>query len=115
MYYLLISLSSWGNYNREGGIKVQKHDASKCSVKSSLQFLEQFAENKLCGKCVPCRVGTMQAINIHKMIIEGLGKKEYLNLLLFISDRMEKSSMCKLGKDTGSKLGEFINNEDFVG
>lgn len=81
---------------------------SKCPVKSELLLLCEFAGDKLCGKCIPCQLGTMQAIGILKEITAGSGKAEDLDLLSLISVRMEGSSMCKLGKKAARELHESL-------
>lgn len=80
----------------------------RCSVRTALLFLEEFAGDKLCGKCSPCRLGTMQAIEILKRMSEGVGETGDLDLLLFISLRMEESSMCKHGRKVARELYESL-------
>ena len=38
------------------------------------KFFIEFCMSESCGKCVPCRVGTVQIYNLLKRITEGGGK-----------------------------------------
>jgi ferredoxin len=84
---------------------------SKCSLKAALLFLEEFAGDELCGKCLPCRLGVMQAIGLLKRITDGAGEMRDLDLLSLISVRMESSSMCKRGREVARKLHESLSKK----
>jgi ferredoxin len=80
----------------------------ECSLKVALLFLEEFAGDELCGKCIPCRLGVMQAIELLKRITDGAGERGDLDLLSLISVRMESSSMCKRGREVSHRLQESL-------
>ncbi len=65
-----------------GGLVVM--DQSSCMVDVARYFLE-FIQNESCGKCVPCRLGTKQMLDILTDITEGKGKTGDIDLLNRIS------------------------------
>jgi NADH-quinone oxidoreductase subunit F len=89
------SLTSIGAMVGSGGLVVMnKHT---CMVKVA-RFFMQFAQNESCGKCVLCREGTRQMLNLLDDIIEGRGTAETLELLQKLALVVKKGSLCGLGK-----------------
>jgi len=60
-------------------------------------FLE-FVQKESCGKCVPCRLGTKQMLDILTDITEGKGKPEDLDILLNLAEVIKEGSLCGLGQ-----------------
>ena len=50
-------------------------DEDSCMVDVARYFLE-FTQRESCGKCVPCRLGTKQMLDILVDVSEGRGKKK---------------------------------------
>jgi NADH:ubiquinone oxidoreductase subunit F (NADH-binding) len=75
-------------------------DKSRCMIDSALNFT-QFFRNESCGKCVPCRVGSQQMVNLIEMIGAGVdhGKaKALLESIPRLEELLEKGSICGLGQ-----------------
>ncbi len=89
------SLSTAGAIMGSGGMVVMDEDT--CMVDVARYFLE-FIQNESCGKCVPCRLGTKQMLDILTDITNGKGKPEDLNLLLDLSEAIKNGSLCGLGQ-----------------
>jgi NADH-quinone oxidoreductase subunit F len=89
------SLTTAGAIMGSGGMVVM--DESTCMVDVARYFLE-FIQQESCGKCVPCRLGTKQMLDILVDITEGKGKKEDLNLLLDLAKAIKSGSLCGLGQ-----------------
>src|SRR4030042_3281704 len=51
-------------------------------------------QNKSCGKCTPCRVGTRLMATIMNRIIDGKGRPEDLGQLRSLGETILKSSKC---------------------
>jgi fumarate reductase flavoprotein subunit/NADH-quinone oxidoreductase subunit F len=51
-----------------------------------------------CGKCVFCREGLIQLMEMHKDITGGKGKQEYLEIMEEIGKAMEGGSLCSMGR-----------------
>lgn len=89
------SLVMAGAIMGSGGMVVM--DQSTCMVDVARYFLE-FVQKESCGKCVPCRLGTKQMLDILTDITEGKGKLEDLDLLLNLAEVIKEGSLCGLGQ-----------------
>ena len=78
-----------------GGLVVT--DQSSCMVDVAHYFLE-FIQNESCGKCVPCRLGTKQMLDILTDIKKGKGKTGDVDLLLELAEGVKDGSLCGLGQ-----------------
>ena len=58
----------------------------------------RFFRNESCGKCVPCREGSQQIVNVLQNIQRGGGKREDLDLIAEIAEAMQLTSICGLGQ-----------------
>lgn len=59
----------------------------------------EFFKHESCGKCVPCRVGTVQLMLLMDKAKENPSeKKEILEQLLYEADYIAKNSLCPLGQ-----------------
>ena len=57
-----------------------------------------FTQNESCGKCVPCREGTMRMLEILEDIVNGRGTEEQLDLLEELGRAITDTALCGLGK-----------------
>ncbi len=62
------------------------------------RFFMDFCVDESCGKCVPCRVGTVQLRNLLDKIIRGDGKTADLEKLERLSKTVISTSLCGLGQ-----------------
>jgi len=60
--------------------------------------ISQFFEHESCGKCTPCREGTMRIHDLMQKICTGDGTKADLDLLTDLGEMMEVSCFCGLGQ-----------------
>lgn len=88
------SLTMAGAIMGSGGLVVM--DSRTCMVEVARYFLE-FIQKESCGKCVPCRLGTKQMLDILTDITEGKGKEEDIQVLLELADGIKIGSLCALG------------------
>ncbi|MCB2194902.1 MAG: NADH-quinone oxidoreductase subunit NuoF [Bacteroidetes bacterium] len=69
------------------------------SIFDMTQSILEFFKHESCGKCVPCRVGMPQLLLLMDRVKRNeLGRVEALDLLLYESEYMAKSSLCPLGQ-----------------
>jgi len=87
-------LNKTGAIVGSGGMVVL--DADNCIVDTARYFLK-FTQAESCGKCVPCRVGTMRMLEILTRICEGKGVPEDIELLETLADDIKAGSLCALG------------------
>ena len=89
------SLKKVGSIVGSGGMIVMDED--NCMVEVARYFLS-FTQQESCGKCPPCREGTLHMLNILTEISEGKGKEGDIELLEEIAKRIADSSLCALGQ-----------------
>jgi len=89
------SVSKTGAIIGSGGLVVM--NKSTCMIKIARFFME-FTQEESCGKCVLCREGTKQMLNILDSFIDGKGSIEKLELLENLSQAVQLGSLCGLGK-----------------
>ncbi len=87
-------LNQTGAIVGSGGMVVL--DADNCIVDTAKFFLK-FTQAESCGKCVPCRVGTMRMLEILERICEGKGEPEDIPLLEDLAQNIKAGSLCALG------------------
>jgi ferredoxin len=84
-------------------------DEDTCMVDVARYFLE-FTQKESCGKCVPCRLGTKQMLDILVNITEGEGREEDLNLLVQLGESVKVASLCGLGQGAPNPILTTINS-----
>jgi NADH:ubiquinone oxidoreductase subunit F (NADH-binding)/(2Fe-2S) ferredoxin/NAD-dependent dihydropyrimidine dehydrogenase PreA subunit len=90
-YYHLTSL---GSIMGSGGFIVLDEDT--CMVELARYFIS-FTQQESCGKCTPCRIGTMRMLDILTKITEGKAELEDLDKLEHIAHVVKTASLCALG------------------
>jgi NADH-quinone oxidoreductase subunit F len=95
------SLVGAGAIMGSGGLVVM--DQNSCMVDVARYFLD-FTQRESCGKCVPCRLGTRQMLDILKDITHGHGKDEDKELLLDLADAIKAASLCGLGQSAPNPI-----------
>jgi len=88
-------LAAAGAIMGSGGMVVMDEDT--CMVDIARYFVE-FTHSESCGKCVPCRLGTKQMLQILNRITKGEGRLEDIDLLLQIAATMKQGALCGLGQ-----------------
>jgi NADH:ubiquinone oxidoreductase subunit F (NADH-binding)/(2Fe-2S) ferredoxin/Pyruvate/2-oxoacid:ferredoxin oxidoreductase delta subunit len=89
------SLTEAGSMMGSGGMVVMDEDTCMVDV---ARFFLSFTQSESCGKCVPCRVGTKQMLNILERICAGEGIKEDIALLERLANQIKAGSLCALGQ-----------------
>ncbi len=89
------SLTEAGSIMGSGGMVVMDEDT--CMVDIARYFLS-FTQSESCGKCVPCRLGTKQMLDILEDITNGKGRLEDIDLLLKLGEQVKAGSLCGLGQ-----------------
>jgi NADH:ubiquinone oxidoreductase subunit F (NADH-binding)/(2Fe-2S) ferredoxin len=87
-------LTAAGSMMGSGGMVVMDED--NCMVDMAKYFLA-FTQDESCGKCAPCREGTMRMLEILERITQGKGREEDIQLLDDLSQFVMDASLCALG------------------
>ncbi len=88
-------LAEVGAIMGSGGLVVMDEDT--CMVEVSRYFIE-FTQKESCGKCVSCRLGTRQMLEILSDITSGKGTEKDLDMLEELGVSVKLGSLCGLGQ-----------------
>jgi len=89
------SLARIGSIMGSGGLIVM--DESSCMVDVARFFME-FCMEESCGKCIPCRAGTVQMYDILRRMTAGEATQDDLEMLKSLCDLLRETSLCGLGQ-----------------
>ncbi len=78
-----------------GGVIVM--DEKTCMVDMARFFMD-FVQDESCGKCSPCREGTLRLLQVLEKICEGKGEPEDIVILRDLSEIIKTSALCGLGQ-----------------
>ncbi|MBD3170756.1 MAG: NADH-quinone oxidoreductase subunit L, partial [candidate division Zixibacteria bacterium] len=74
------------------------------------RYFMEFSRSESCGKCVPCRVGTVHTYNILEKLLEGEGDEDDIARLEELCDLMKTCSLCGLGQSAPNPVLSTLNN-----
>ncbi len=89
------SLASLGSIMGSGGMIVMDESNNMVDV---ARFFMEFCMDESCGKCIPCRAGTVQMHGLLKKICDGEATADDLALLENLCDMVKHTSLCGLGQ-----------------
>jgi bidirectional [NiFe] hydrogenase diaphorase subunit len=89
------SLAAIGSIMGSGGMIVMDQDADMVDV---ARYFMEFCRDESCGKCVPCRAGTVQLHRLLSRILAGLASKADLDKLEKLCEMVRNTSLCGLGQ-----------------
>lgn len=78
-----------------GGIVVYDDDTDLLEL---ARHFMAFTADESCGKCTPCRIGSVRAREILERMQAGLGRPGDLDLLADLGGTMQAASLCALGQ-----------------
>ena len=105
------SLATVGSIMGSGGLIVM--DSTSNMVDVAKYFME-FCVDESCGKCVPCRVGTVHIHGLLEKISLGNGTTDDLALLEELCQMVKDTSLCGLGQSAPNPVLStlrFFRNE----
>jgi bidirectional [NiFe] hydrogenase diaphorase subunit len=89
------SLKELGSIMGSGGLVIID---TTTSMPEFARFFMDFCVDESCGKCVPCRVGTVQIRALLDKLIQGQGEDGDLERLEVICKMVSSTSLCGLGQ-----------------
>lgn len=89
------SLGKIGSIMGSGGIIVMDDSTDMVDV---ARFFMNFCMDESCGKCIPCRAGTVQLTRLLTRIIDKVATPADLELLESLCDMVKNASLCGLGQ-----------------
>jgi bidirectional [NiFe] hydrogenase diaphorase subunit len=107
------SLAKLGSIMGSGGMIVMDDTTRMVDV---ARFFMEFCMDESCGKCIPCRAGTVQMHNLLDKILARKATRRDLAKLEELCDMVRNTSLCGLGQTapnpTLSTLRFFRNEYD---
>ena len=95
------SVKEVGAIMGSGGLVVM--DDRTCMVDVA-RFFQEFTQKESCGKCVPCRVGTRQLVDILTRICAGEGEPGDIEKLESLAQDVKVGSLCGLGQTAANPV-----------
>jgi NADH:ubiquinone oxidoreductase subunit F (NADH-binding) len=68
------------------------------------RYFLKFEEGVSCGKCTPCRVGSMELLEILERIIGGAGQPDDLQRLELVCRAMQDAPYCDFARTTSGPV-----------
>ncbi len=89
------SLTHVGSIMGSGGLIVM--DQTSCMVDIARYFMK-FCRDESCGKCIPCRVGTVQLYKLLDRVTTGIATEQDMDTLEELCVMVKDTSLCGLGQ-----------------
>jgi NADH-quinone oxidoreductase subunit F len=92
-----------------GSAAVIVMDETTCMVRV-LERISRFYMSESCGQCTPCREGTGWMNRLLKRMLAGQARRDELNLLLDVANRIEGHTICALGDAAAWPVQSFLKH-----
>jgi bidirectional [NiFe] hydrogenase diaphorase subunit len=89
------SLTKLGSIMGSGGMVVMDDTTNMVEI---AKFYMEFCMDESCGKCIPCRAGTVQMFHLLEKIIQRRATARDLAKLEELCDMVKNTSLCGLGQ-----------------
>lgn len=89
-----------------GGMIVMDETANMVDV---ARYFMEFCMTESCGKCVPCRVGTVQMYHLLTKIYQGQASHKDLILLEKLCTMVRETSLCGLGQTAPNPVNSTLH------
>jgi bidirectional [NiFe] hydrogenase diaphorase subunit len=89
------SLMKLGSIMGSGGMVVMDDTTNMVEI---AKFYMEFCMEESCGKCIPCRAGTVQMFNLLEKITQRRATARDLAKLEELCDMVKNTSLCGLGQ-----------------
>jgi bidirectional [NiFe] hydrogenase diaphorase subunit len=89
------SLTQLGSIMGSGGMIVMDQDTNMVEV---ARFFMEFCMDESCGKCIPCRAGTVQMYRLLTRIVQKQASQAELQQLIELCGMVRETSLCGLGQ-----------------
>jgi NADH-quinone oxidoreductase subunit F len=84
-------------------------DETTCMV-NMLRRISRFYTAESCGQCTPCREGTGWLYRVLTRITEGNGRREDLDMLVDVANKIEGHTICALGDAAAWPVQSFLKH-----
>jgi NADH-quinone oxidoreductase subunit F len=101
------SLQQAGSALGSGAVVIM--DDTTCMVRM-LRRIARFYYSESCGQCTPCREGTGWLYRMLGRIIDGKGRKEDMDKLVDVANKIEGRTICALGDAAAWPVQSFLKH-----
>lgn len=101
------ALAGIGSIMGSGGLIVM--DETSCMVDVARYFME-FCRDESCGKCIPCRAGTVQMHELLTKMTRGTATERDLGLLEQLAELVTRTSLCGLGQTAANPVMSTLHH-----
>jgi bidirectional [NiFe] hydrogenase diaphorase subunit len=101
------SLVKVGSMMGSGGMIVMDENTNMVNI---AKFFMEFCKDESCGKCIPCRAGTVQLYRMLLKISEGKGTKEDITKMQELCDLVRETSLCGLGQSSPNPVRSTLKH-----
>jgi NADH-quinone oxidoreductase subunit F len=84
-------------------------DETTCMVRV-LERISRFYYAESCGQCSPCREGTGWMNRVLRRILAGQGRKEDLDMLVDVANKIEGHTICAFGDASAWPVQSFLKH-----
>ena len=91
------SLAKVGSIMGSGGMIIMDETSNMVDV---ARFFMEFCMSESCGKCIPCRVGTVQMHDLLRKVLDRKATTADVELLESLCDMVKSTSLCGLGQSS---------------
>ena len=92
-----------------GSAAVIVMDETICMVRV-LERITRFYRAESCGQCTPCREGTGWMNRLVQKVLAGQARREELDLLVDVANRIEGHTICALGDAAAWPVQSFLRH-----
>jgi NADH-quinone oxidoreductase subunit F len=92
-----------------GSAAVIVMDETTCMVRV-LERITRFYRAESCGQCTPCREGTGWMNRLVQKLLAGQARREELDLLVDVANRIEGHTICALGDAAAWPVQSFLKH-----
>ncbi len=89
------NLMAIGSMMGSGGMIVMNEDNDMVEIS---KFYLEFTVDESCGKCTPCRIGTMRVLEMLNKLLDLKGDEDMLDELHELCETIKESALCGLGQ-----------------
>lgn len=100
------SLQALGTIMGSGGMIVIDEDTNMVDF---AKFYMDFCREESCGKCIPCRAGTVQMYELLSKILDGKATMVDLRILETLAPMVKETSLCGLGQSAPNPVLSTLN------
>lgn len=91
---------------------LDQENEEACVVLETQESYLEFAEEVMCGRCLPCMRGTEQIIEIFARITRGESQEQDLDLLDALAAGIQETAMCRRGQNAAGVLADSLLRRD---